>query len=184
MNKICNGCKLEKDIREFNKNSASKDGHRNECRLCHKIHNARWWNKNKERLVIRNREWKRNNRDKVLETTKQWQKKQLESNSDWALAHSLRTRLNVAIRNGYRAGSAVRDLGCTIEEFRKHIESQFQDGMTWDNRGRWGKCWHIDHIKPLAMFDLTDKEQFMEACNYTNMQPMWCEENNAKSDWR
>jgi len=181
--KICNSCKIEKEITEFNKNKSSPDGHRNECKKCHKAQNARWWNKNKEILVIRNRAWKLNNKEKVLEATKKWQKKQFESNSDWALAHSLRTRLNVALRSNYKVGSAVRDLGCTIEEFIKHIESQFKEGMTWNNRGRWGECWHIDHIKPLSAFNLTNRRQFVEACNYKNMQPMWCEENNAKSDW-
>jgi hypothetical protein len=84
------------------------------------------------------------------------------------------------MRSNYKAGSAVRDLGCTIENFRKHIESKFKTGMSWNNRGRWGYCWHIDHIKPLANFDLTNRRQFMEACNYKNLQPMWCVENNLK----
>jgi hypothetical protein len=180
MIKICNGCKTEKDISEFNKNSKSKDGYRNECRACHKIHNARWWKKNKEKLVVKNREWKKSNREKVLETTKKWQKNQRENNTHYAVAHSLRTRINQAIRSDYKAGSAVRDLGCSVEEFKKYIESKFEPGMTWENRGRWGNVWHIDHIKPLATFDLTDRRQFVEACNYQNMQPMWCVENNIK----
>jgi hypothetical protein len=50
--------------------------------------------------------------------------------------------------------------------------------MTWDNYGQFG--WHIDHIKPLSVFDLTDREQFLEACRYTNLQPMWWKENLSK----
>jgi hypothetical protein len=178
--KICNCCNIGKDISEFNRNSKSKDGHRDECRSCHKIKNAAWYNKNSVRCNNVSTTWKRNNRAKNLETTKKWQKKQFESNSDYALAHSLRTRLNQALRSNYKAGSAVRDLGCTIEYFRKYIESKFEPGMSWNNRGRWGKVWHIDHIKPLVNFDLTNRRQFMEACNYKNLQPMWCVENNLK----
>lgn len=181
--KKCNSCKTEKDITEFNRDSNSRDGHRNECRACHKIQNARWYDKNRELLLPRNRKWKHENRDKTLAATKRWQKKQFETNSNYALAHSLRTRLNMAIKNNFKAGSAVRDLGCSIEEFRKYIESQFKPGMSWDNRGKWGEVWHIDHIKPLNKFDLTNREQFMEACHYTNMQPMWALDNIIKSDW-
>ena len=178
--KKCNSCKIEKDIADFNKDSNSKDGHRNECRACHKIQNARWRLRHLDHCKEVSTAWKHNNREKNLATTKKWQKKQFESNSDYALAHSLRTRLNQALRSNYRAGSAVRDLGCTIEYFRKYIESKFEPGMSWDNRGRWGKVWHIDHIKPLVNFDLTNRRQFMEVCNYKNLQPMWCIENNLK----
>lgn len=178
--KRCNSCHIEKEMTEFNKDKNNKDQHRNECRICHSVQNKKWRSKNREKCIFQSRQWKIDNKEKVLETTKKWQKKQFELNSDYALAHSLRTRLNTALNRSYRAGSAVRDLGCSVSEFRKHIESQFKPGMTWSNRGRWGNVWHIDHIKPLAMFDLTDRRQFVEACNYKNMQPMWCVENNIK----
>ena len=50
--------------------------------------------------------------------------------------------------------------------------------MTWDNYGRYG--WHIDHIKPLCRFDLTDGKQLLEAVHYTNLQPLWASDNYAK----
>jgi desulfoferrodoxin (superoxide reductase-like protein) len=52
--------------------------------------------------------------------------------------------------------------------------------MTWDNWTTDG--WHIDHIKPLASFDLTDRKQLLEACHYTNLQPLWAKDNLIKSD--
>ena len=79
--------------------------------------------------------------------------------------------------SGSRGGSAVRDLGCSIPEFMIYIESLFQPGMSWDNR----RTWHIDHVIPLAAFDLTDPEQFKQACHYTNLQPLWATENLRKS---
>jgi hypothetical protein len=77
-----------------------------------------------------------------------------------------------------KSGSAVRDLGCSFEKLKRHLESQFQPGMTWKNYGLHG--WHIDHIKPLVLFDLTNRKQFLEACNYKNLQPLWAKENLSK----
>ena len=52
--------------------------------------------------------------------------------------------------------------------------------MTWDNWSLVG--WHIDHEIPLYAFDLTDREQLLRACHYTNLQPMWAIDNLEKSN--
>ena len=73
--------------------------------------------------------------------------------------------------------------GCTSKELIEHIENQFVDGMTWENRGQFG--WHLDHIRPLASFDFTGDdmdEQLKAAWHYTNLQPLWWYDNLAKSD--
>lgn len=96
------------------------------------------------------------------------------------LRNNLRSRLNKALKGGYKIGSAIGDLGCTIEELKAHLESQFQEGMTWDNWSKDG--WHIDHIKPLASFDLADEEDLKKACHYTNLQPLWAKDNLSKGN--
>ena len=94
------------------------------------------------------------------------------------IKHSLRSRLIKAIKFGEKGGSAVDDLGCTIKEFRLYVESLFQKGMTWDN---WSlKGWHMDHIKPLSSFDLTNREELLKAVHYTNLQPLWAKDNLSK----
>ena len=50
--------------------------------------------------------------------------------------------------------------------------------MTWDNYGEW----EIDHVYPLAKADLTNAEEFMRVCHYSNLQPLWKPENRAKKD--
>jgi hypothetical protein len=83
------------------------------------------------------------------------------------------------VRGGIKHGSAIKDLGCSPEELKSYLESKFQPGMTWDNYGR--TTWHIDHIKPLVGFDLTDRKQLLEACHYTNLQPIWAKDHSLKS---
>lgn len=101
----------------------------------------------------------------------------------YKLQLGLRKRFYMALKNNQKKGSAVRDLGCTISEFKFYLEGQFQDGMSWDN---WGpasterRTWHIDHKIPLAFFDLTNREQLLKAVHYTNLQPMWAMENLTK----
>jgi hypothetical protein len=95
----------------------------------------------------------------------------------YKLAYALRGRLTRAIKGNYKAGSAVRDLGCTIAEFKAFIEVQFTPWQTWEN---WGTRWHLDHIEPLASFDLSDPEQFRQAMHYTNYQPLDIADNLAK----
>ena len=92
----------------------------------------------------------------------------------------LRGRLYRAVKRGWKAGSAVRDLGCTISAFKTYIEIQFIHGMTWNNWGIGDGKWNIDHIVPLASVDLTDREQFLRVCHYTNLQPLWFVDNVRK----
>lgn len=73
---------------------------------------------------------------------------------------------------------AVKDLGCTIEELKVHLESLWKPGMNWDNHAHTG--WHIDHIKPLSAFNLSDPEELKKATHYTNLQPLWYNENMSK----
>ena len=54
--------------------------------------------------------------------------------------------------------------------------------MSWDNHGKGKGKWHIDHIRPCASFDLTDLEQQKECFNYSNLQPLWSEDNLIKGD--
>ena len=94
------------------------------------------------------------------------------------LRGDLRVRLNGVIRGKNKVGSAVRDLGCSVLEFQAYLESLFQPGMTWKNHGKYG--WHIDHKIPLSSFDLTNRSQFLQACHFSNLQPLWAVDNLKK----
>lgn len=96
----------------------------------------------------------------------------------YKLERNLRKRLAMAIKKQSKTGSAVKDLGCSIEELKKYLESKFLDGMSWDNYGKYG--WHIDHIVPMSQFDLTYHEDVKKVCHYTNLQPLWWRDNLSK----
>ena len=94
----------------------------------------------------------------------------------------MRSRLNGAIKNNSKSGSAVRDLGCSIDELKIYLEKQFQPGMIWKNWGNKGGQWSIDHIIPLISVDLKNREEFLKVCHYTNLRPMWHIDNLKKGD--
>ena len=127
-------------------------------------------NKEKYRINYKNYKNKRN-----VNRKNRW-----KIDVQYKLSETLRSRLKSAIKNNSKSGSAVKDLGCTINELKIYLESKFQEGMNWDNWGLYG--WHIDHIKPLSLFDLTNKDQFLQACHYTNLQPLWAKDNLSKNN--
>ena len=107
-------------------------------------------------------------------------KKRYKNDTQYKLLLLLRSRLWKAVKCNFKKGSAVRDLGCTIDELKIYLEKQFIDGMSWNN---WSfKVWHIDHKIPLSSFDLTDREQLLKAVHYSNLQPMWAHDNLVKHD--
>lgn len=77
-------------------------------------------------------------------------------------------------------------VGCSVAELYSHLKSQFTPDMNWNNMGKddgnGGRGWEIDHRRPCASFDLNDEEQKHMCFHWTNLQPMWGEENNKKSD--
>lgn len=79
-----------------------------------------------------------------------------------------------------KAGSAVRDLGCSVQRLKAHLENQFRQGMTWENYGHGLGRWCIDHHIPLSSVDLTDRKQLLRVCHYRNLRPMWFDENISK----
>jgi len=132
---------------------------------------------------IKKHEYYVKNKTKINKGKTQYRYNKRNNDPLYRLKDNLRSRLNKAIQGDYRAGSAIRDLGCSIEKLKQHLESQFQSNMSWDNYGRKDgiRCWHVDHIKPLDSFDLSNPEDLRYACHYTNLQPLWADENLKKS---
>jgi hypothetical protein len=144
---------------------------------------AQWCKDNKDKKAVCSTRWysKLTEEERVARrlTQKKYANDKYKNDINFRLAKNLRSRLRHALRSN-RAGSPVRDLGCSIEQLKVYIEQQFVPGMSWDNYTY--KVWHIDHIKPLSKFDLSDPEQFKEACHYTNLRPLWAKLNLQKNN--
>ena len=126
--------------------------------------------------------WRRKNRVRVRKTQRANRHFRYRKDPCFRLASLLRTRLNRAIKGAVKGGSAVQDLGCSFEELKQRFERQFLPGMTWSNQGNGAGEWNIDHIQPLASFDLIDRVQFLKACHFANLQPLWAKDNQTKRD--
>jgi len=160
--KICSKCKIEKNESEFH----SKH---NQCKECFKESRKKYDKKYSKQYYLNN---------KRTEYHKQYKKRRLETDTTYKLIHTLRGRITTAIRtqHGKKAFKSIELLGCSIQDVRSYLESQFKEGMTWENHGDW----HIDHIKPCVSFDLTNPEEQKKCFHYTNLQPLWAEDNLSK----
>jgi hypothetical protein len=112
--------------------------------------------------------------DKGKKTQERYETK----NPNVKIARILRSRLRDALRGNFKSGSAVGDLGCSIDFLKEYLADKFQEGMSWDNYGEW----HIDHKLPLSSFNLANREELLKAVHYTNLQPLWAIDNLKKSD--
>ncbi len=148
--------KLKEDKQAYDKvyREANKDAS--------KASRARYRIKHKEVLKERERVYyaahaeairakKQHYRTEHKEARRLYQNHRRLKDTGYKLCCLLRGRLWNALRGNYKTGSAIQALGCSIEFLKQYLEAQFHPGMTWENHGTW----HIDHIKPLASFDLT-----------------------------
>jgi len=198
MFKKCSKCQITLEVFNFYKHKSNKDGLSGKCKQCTSTHNKK--NKSKRynnylNFLKQNKNYRQEYKAKKPQEHAKYYKKYKELNKQTLakkakdyknnnlhrkISLALRNRLFSALKNNQKIGSAVQDLGCSVNEFKTYLESLFQPGMTWDNWSKDG--WHIDHIKPLSSFDLTDRNELLEACHYTNLQPLWAKDNLRKSN--
>lgn len=131
---------------------------------------------------VRRREalYRERNRGRIRAYVRGWAGQRMQQDAAFRFRSGLASLVNTSIRKqfGKKACKTHDLIGCTVPELMRHLEAQFTDRMTWENYGRYG--WHIDHIRPCASFDLTDPEQQRACFHYTNLQPLWWDENIRK----
>jgi hypothetical protein len=106
-----------------------------------------------------------------------WQTKQRRQSPCYVIKKAVSHRIWAELKGKTRTGRTIQYLGCTIEEFKKYIEQQFDVNMSWVNHGSY---WHLDHIRPCISFDLTQDIQMKQCFHFTNYQPLEARENKVK----
>lgn len=145
-------------------------------RLIAKLQGRKWRHDNAKKYAIYSRQvgkkWRAANPHKVKEI----RLRTLAKNPHTKLANRVRDRINRVLKGTRKSDKTFNLVGCTPQELKVWLEAKFKPGMSWENRSEW----HVDHIKPCALFDLINPEQQKLCFHYTNLQPLWASENLSK----
>jgi len=202
--KKCSLCKKEKIKSSFTKNRSNKDGLSYYCKECTAKYFKKY-NKNyrkqakfkkynvpyQKQYSLSYPKTKGFKKYRKSANYKAYRRKYLslrmKTDSKFRILINLRNRITKALKNNQRYGHTLELLGCTINQLKKHLESQFKHKMSWKNHGtgqngRGLKEWHIDHIRPCSSFDLTKPSEQRKCFNYKNLQPLWAKYNMQKAN--
>lgn len=190
---FCVCCKIVKPINEFSSYKIKK--RQRICKVCVNVKKREYRKKNPGKRREEKKRWREKYPEKRREERKRWKAKnpdlmkqykrksvisKLETDPVYRVIVALRKRTRNFLKSldVAKKGSSVEFIGLNNIDFRQYIEDKFIDGMSWDNYGVKG--WHIDHIIPLS--SATTEEEAYKLCHYTNLQPLWAEENIRKSN--
>ena len=175
----------EKQLEYYKKNKEKKLEYRKKYYKQNKEkqleYQKKHYKENKEKKSEYAKKHYKENKEHYAEYAKKYQTERYHSDPDFKLSCLVR-QFCCRVTNAVKEDKELRSLeylGCSIAEFKAHIESQWQEGMTWENHSKDG--WHIDHIKPLDWF-IKNSDDPWQANHYTNLQPLWAKENLSKNN--
>ena len=202
--KKCTSCNEVKALDEYPNRKDSKDGKRNQCKVCylnkkreynqiHSQHRREYMVKYRMDNPTYNSDWIWNNYDRYRNNLKQWKvlnpdkvrihklntyKRRLKWDVNFKLRENIRRLINLSFTNrGYSKKSKTATiLGCSYDEFIAHIQRNFQTGMSLNNYGEW----ELDHIIPISSGKT--KEEIILLNHYQNFQPLWRADNLRKGN--
>lgn len=175
--KQCSKCGQNKPVRAFYRKSSVKScGLTAACKDClrepARIVAANWRQANPGRTAQNTRNYRDRNRVRIREEERQ----RRASDPVFRFVKNARTRIYLALKKGPKYAKTESLVGCSFDQLLGLMEFHFLPGMSWENYGQW----HVDHIKPCAIFNLSDPAQQQECFHYSNLQPMWGEDNMRK----
>jgi hypothetical protein len=170
--KKCLKCGEFKNINEFyvEWRTTRHSTHRSDCKPCSKTASHKWNTTHLDRKRIVNQRCRPKQRI--------YERHRWHNDPGFKLSCRLRWFLRHALKGNKKTNPALELLGCSIDDFKIYLESNFEPGMSWENYGQKG--WHIDHIIPRSLFDLTKVDHQKRCFHFSNMQPLWRVENRNK----
>ena len=213
MKKKCRDCKKFLSISLFYIKKDIKDGHSSYCKNCHYLRNKeaikKWRNTEHGKLSIRENNkrrtllhWQRMKEDfeyamSYRKKTNTYARMYMKTDKGILMRRRIDSQRRLIPKERIDANISRRIRKCiskkynfswkkfvnySINDLILHLEKQFTPEMNWDN---YGIYWHIDHIKPLAMFNYNSilDEEFRNAWMLSNLRPLEAKANMDKSDW-
>lgn len=189
--KTCTKCKVKKPLDQFCKNYKSKDNLGYHCKECANKNSHKNYIENRERNLANIKSYliEYDKTEKGQKVRKKALKKFTKSGKaakyvrerrkidiQFNISSNLRSRAHSALKGKGKSNHTFTLLGCSLEYFKQHIESKFQEGMTFEN---YGKVWDLDHIIPCSYFDLSIEENQYICFNFRNLQPLECRNNRV-----
>jgi hypothetical protein len=193
--KRCNGCSNWLVCTKFHKGKRNWDKLADRCKTCQKLYNKNHYKINKDKILKRNKEyrdqniektsacvmsWRNKNRERVNIYRRQWKRQRRKNNPSWALQEDIRSRLTHLLAGRRKSKSTLQLIDCSEMKLKYHMEKQFSEHMTWENKGMKG--WHVDHRVPCNAFDLSNPLHQRVCFWYKNLQPLWAKDNIRKKD--
>jgi hypothetical protein len=146
----------------------------NHSRFIERLKN--WYNQNKEYCL----EYARSNKGQISARALERYHNKYKFDTNYRINSLMATVIRRSIKNQKLGQHWESLVGYTLKELMKHIENQFQPGMTWENHGEW----HIDHIYPKSKFNFSSPEdmEFKQCWGLNNLQPLWATDNLRKGN--
>lgn len=146
--------------------------------------NCRHYQKHRKRILQetaqQRRDYYHNNKQSVLATQAIYQRRKRKIDPIYNLLIKLRTRIRDTLKDLNKSAKTMDLIGCNPEHLKRHFFSLFKNGMTMKHFLR-GEI-HVDHVIPCSAFNLIDPQQQRQCFHWSNLQPLWANENLKKSD--
>ena len=190
--KQCKKCNKEKPFSDFCNRKGESDGKHRYCKLCLNTDFKTYYESSGRKDSTYYKDYRIKNKDYFnqyctnhyhtnKDLYREWNKNKYHTDIGFRIKHVTSSRISEALKlyNTLKNDRTIEYLGCSIKDYTLYLEQQFDDNMTWDN---YGSYWEIDHIKPIASFDLNIEENLYNCFYYLNTQPLEKTQNREKSD--
>jgi hypothetical protein len=139
-------------------------------------YNSKWKKANPEYFS----QWYQENKQSVRKRESEYRKQRKLKDSLFKLKMDIRALVGMSFNRVSKTNTTEKILGCTFEQLKGHLESQFESWMSWDNRASKtvdgpNTSWDVDHIIPLST--AKNKNDIIRLNHYTNLRPL-CAYNN------